>query len=264
MQAVCEPVQQYGNRSHQAECIPLGRYPAYGSDIDPEHNDKGLEFSNASIRRGFIRKVYLILLAQLITSLVVIVSLNFNKNVRLTVAENSWIFLLAMLIVFVLLVSLACNEDLRRKTPGNFIILGLLTLGESILLGVAACRYAPSEIFMAVSITTAVCVGLTLFAMQTRYDFTMMGGMLVSFLIILLLFGIITVFVGQGVMTTIYCALSAMLFSAYLVYDTQLMMGGKHRFSISPEEYIFAALNIYLDVVNIFLDVLQILGGSDA
>ena len=54
----------------------------------------------------------------------------------------------------------------------------------------------------------------------------------------------------------------ALIFSCYLVYDTQLMMGGTHAYSLSPEEYIFAALNIYLDIVNLFLYILAIFGGS--
>lgn len=111
-----EPVHQYGNRSHQAECIPLGRYTAYGSEIGQDDPDKGLGFCSASIRRGFIRKVYLILLAQLITSLVVIVSLTADKRVRLMVAESTWIFVVAILIVVFSLVALGCNEDLRRQT----------------------------------------------------------------------------------------------------------------------------------------------------
>ena len=44
----------------------------------------------------------------------------------------------------------------------------------------------------------------------------------------------------------------ALIFSCYLVYDTQLMMGGGHAYSLSPEEYVFAALNIYLDFVTFF------------
>jgi len=40
------------------------------------------------------------------------------------------------------------------------------------------------------------------------------------------------------------------------------MMGGKHKYSLSPEEYIFAALNIYLDVINLFMYILMIVGFS--
>lgn len=51
-----------------------------------------------------------------------------------------------------------------------------------------------------------------------------------------------------------------MLVFQYLVFDTQLMMGGKHKYALSPEEYIFAALNLYLDIVNLFLFLLSIIG----
>jgi len=57
-------------------------------------------------------------------------------------------------------------------------------------------------------------------------------------------------------------AAGALVFSLYLVYDTQLMLGGKHKYALSPEEYIFAALNIYLDVVQLFMYILMIVGGS--
>ncbi|RXM99587.1 1-aminocyclopropane-1-carboxylate synthase-like protein 1 [Acipenser ruthenus] len=46
----------------------------------------------------------------------------------------------------------------------------------------------------------------------------------------------------------------------YLVIDTQLMLGGNHKYSINPEEYVFAALNLYLDVIKLFLFILQITG----
>lgn len=79
----------------------------------------------------------------------------------------------------------------------------------------------------------------------------------------------------------VYASFGALLFCVYLIYDTQMMMGkepthslshailstnyfsgGKHKYSISPEEYIFAALNLYVDIVNIFMYVLTILGAT--
>lgn len=52
---------------------------------------------------------------------------------------------------------------------------------------------------------------------------------------------------------------AAVLFTAYLIYDLQMLMGGGAR-ELSPDEYIFASVNIYLDIVQIFLNVLQIIG----
>ena len=59
-----------------------------------------------------------------------------------------------------------------------------------------------------------------------------------------------------------YASIGALIFSLYIVYDTQLMMGGKHKYALSPEEYIFAALNLYLDIINLFRYVLIIVGIS--
>nr|CAI5839935.1 unnamed protein product [Callosobruchus analis] len=87
-----------------------------------------------------------------------------------------------------------------------------------------------------------------------------MGGVLFVAALILFLFGIIAIFIRSNIVNLIYASLGALIFSVYLVYDTQLMMGGKHKYSISPEEYIFAAINIYIDIVNIFMFVLQIIG----
>ena len=59
-----------------------------------------------------------------------------------------------------------------------------------------------------------------------------------------------------------YGSAGALVFSLYIVYDTQLMMGGKHKYALSPEEYVFAALNLYLDIINLFLYILMIVGAA--
>lgn len=98
--------------------------------------------------------------------------------------------------------------------------------------------------------------------MQTKWDFTAYGGILYVCVVILFIFGIIAICIPGKVLLLVYASLGALVFSVYLVYDTQLMMGGKHKYSISPEEYIFAALNLYLDIINLFLYILALVGGS--
>ena len=88
-----------------------------------------------------------------------------------------------------------------------------------------------------------------------------MGGILVCLLMGLMIFGIVMIFVPYSkYMQMVYGGAGAILFSFYLVYDTQMMMGGDHKYSISPEEYVFAALALYLDIINIFLYVLRFVG----
>jgi protein lifeguard len=174
--------------------------------------------------------------------------------------ENNPLFLLiALAIMIVTLICMACCPNVRRKTPMNYIFLFIFTLAISFLLGCVSSSYQASEVVLAVGITAAVCLGLTLFAFQTKWDFTLMGGILYVAALVLFLFGIIAIIIPGQIITLLYAAAGTLIFSVYLVYDTQLMIGGDHKYSISPEEYIFAALNLYMDIVNLFLFILMLI-----
>jgi hypothetical protein len=126
--------------------------------------------------------------------------------------------------------------------------------------------FETEAILIAVGLTAAVTIGLTIFAFQTKIDFTTCGGMLCAMLVILLIGGIVCAFFPGKWTTVAYGSAGALVFSLYIVYDTQLMMGGSHKYALDPEEYIFAALNIYLDVINLFMYLVMIiaaLGGDD-
>ncbi|XP_058124959.1 protein lifeguard 1-like isoform X2 [Anopheles ziemanni] len=246
-----------------AQPAPPNMPTAYGTGYDPETGSvKGFEFNDQSIRRGFIRKVYSILTAQLLITLGFIALFLYHRPTQLWVQNHQEMFWIALGVMIVTLISMACCGSVRRKAPMNFIFLTLFTLAQAFLLGVSSARFSREEVMLAVGITAAVCLGLTLFAFQTKWDFTVMGGVLFVAVLILMLFGLLAIFIPGKTMTLVYASAGALIFSIYLVYDTQLMIGGEHKYSISPEEYIFAALNLYLDIVNIFLYILTIIGAT--
>ncbi|KAL1403297.1 hypothetical protein pipiens_005724 [Culex pipiens pipiens] len=240
-----------------------GNAGALSVGSDPEDPDAcGFDFTDQSIRKGFIRKVYSILMVQLSITLGFICLFMYHEPTKVWVQRHPEVFWIAFGVMLVTMISMACCDSVRRKSPMNFIFLGLFTLAMSFLMGVTTARFSSQEVLLAVGITAAVCLGLTLFAFQTKWDFTVMGGMLFVAALVLMLFGLIAIFFPGKTITLVYASLGALLFSFYLVYDTQLMMGGKHKYSISPEEYIFAALNLYLDIINIFTFILSIIGAS--
>ncbi|XP_063976605.1 protein lifeguard 1 isoform X2 [Diachasmimorpha longicaudata] len=238
----------------------------YGSGYaeDPMQDEiKGFGFSEKTIRNGFIRKVYSILMVQLLITAAAISWFMYHAPTRRFVHSHPAVFWSVFIITIVLIIVMACCTNVRRKAPMNFIFLFIFTVAEAILLATVASSYNADAVLMAAGITAAVCLALTLFAFQTKYDFTGCHTVLFVALVVLMLFGIIVTFIdGSKVMHLVYASLGALLFSFYLIYDTQMMLGGKHKYSVSPEEYIFAALNLYLDVVNIFMYVLAIIGSS--
>ena len=59
-------------------------------------------------------------------------------------------------------------------------------------------------------------------------------------------------------MAILYCALATVVFSFILIVDTQ-MLGGDKENRISGEDYIIAALMIYVDIITIFIQLLSLL-----
>jgi len=53
--------------------------------------------------------------------------------------------------------------------------------------------------------------------------------------------------------------LMSIVYSIYLIIDTQLILGGKHK-SLSLDDYVLGAVLIYIDIISLFLKILQILG----
>ncbi|NXV96454.1 LFG1 protein, partial [Calonectris borealis] len=104
-----------------------------------------------------------------------------------------------------------------------------------------------------------VCFTVVIFSLQTKYDFTSCRGVLIICLVVLIIFSILCIFIRNRIMDIIYASLGALLFTCFLAVDTQMILGNK-QLALSPEEYIFAALNLYTDIINIFLYILAIIG----
>ncbi|XP_017868945.1 PREDICTED: protein lifeguard 1 [Drosophila arizonae] len=224
---------------------------------DESLDTKNLIFNDQTIRKGFIRKVYLILLTQLLFTCGVICIFMYHGPTKLFVRSNPIVVIVAMVVNLVVLISMACCETARRHFPVNFICLGLFTVTMSLMLGGVASFMDANLVLIAVSITALLVAALSIFAIQTKYDFTAMGGVLIAIVISLLILAFAGAFLRQTFGETAFACLGALFGSFMLIYDTQLIIGGTHKYQFNPEDYIFAALTLYIDVVRIFLYILR-------
>lgn len=212
------------------------------------------------MRLGFIRKVYGILLVQL-TLTVGLSSLGFIESFKIFLINNSYFVWIFFAIAIVTLLVLACFEGVARKVPLNYILLFLFTIAESMMICYAVAVSDWKIVLTAALLTLAVTIGLTIYACVTTTDFTWMGGLLFIGAILLVLLGLFSWLFGSF-LHTLYCVLGVFVFGVYLIYDTQLIMG-KFGKAYSIDDYVFAALNIYLDIINMFMMILSLLGGRN-
>ncbi|XP_034549807.1 protein lifeguard 3-like [Notolabrus celidotus] len=223
------------------------------------------QWESTLIRHAFIRKVYLILATQLAVTFSVVAVFTFVTPVRLFVIRYPGIYWASLVVYFLVYSILICCKKARRNFPGNFILLGVFTLALSYMSGTISSYYDTKAVFLAMGITATVCVIVTIFCFQTKVDFTSCGGFLCITSSLLMIIGIVTavVLVFQWVpwLHMLYAAIGAIVYTLFLVYNTQLLIGNR-EVSISPEEYIYGALSLYVDIVHIFLFTLQVSGAS--
>lgn len=102
-------------------------------------------------------------------------------------------------------------------------------------------------------------LGLTLYAIFTRTDFTIMWGIIIVIFVAMLMLGIFSIFVWSPFLHNLYCSLGVIVFGIYLVIDTQMVVGGK-RLQLSMDDYVVGALILYIDIIQIFLYMLELFG----
>jgi protein lifeguard len=225
--------------------------------FDIESPDNNYQDYHKSIRIGFIRKVYSILAIQLLIT-VSLASLAFEESINYFLKTHIFIFYIALVINIIVILVLMCFKSIARKVPINYILLFIWTICESYMVATATSFHDPMIVMFAAILTLAVVGALTLYACTTKTDFTYLGGLLFVLVTVLLIWGIFIMIFGFF-LYTLYCVFGLIVFSLYLIYDTQLIMG-KFNKEYGIDDYIIAALNIYIDIIQIFLYVLQILG----
>jgi FtsH-binding integral membrane protein len=176
--------------------------------------------------------------------------------------NGQWVYWTSYVVFLVTYIVLVCCKSVGRRFPLNMVLLGILTLSMGYMMGMISAFYKIDSVLIAVGITAFVCLGVTLFSFQTKYDFTSCFGVLFVMSLALMGFGLVCAFTYSRIMYTVYAGLGAVAFSIFLAVDTQLIMGGK-RHEISAEDHVFASLMLYIDICYIFLYILTLLGNRE-
>eukprot|EP00252_Welwitschia_mirabilis_P020173 TRINITY_DN4889_c0_g1_i1.p1 TRINITY_DN4889_c0_g1~~TRINITY_DN4889_c0_g1_i1.p1 ORF type:complete len:304 (-),score=-5.45 TRINITY_DN4889_c0_g1_i1:160-1071(-) len=229
--------------------------------IDLESNSSalypGISVSENALRWSFIRKVYGIISIQLLFTVVVasvVVSIPSVPKFFVTTGAGFALYIFLLILPFILLCPLYAYS---QSHPLNLVLLGFFTAAISFAVGLSCSFSSGKTVLEALLLTAVVVVSLTFYtfwASRRGQDFSFLGPILFVSIIILIAFGLIQAFFPLGkISTTIYGALAALIFSAYIVYDTDNLI---KRYTY--DEYIWASVALYLDVLNLFLSLLTI------
>mmetsp|Transcript_83258 Transcript_83258/g.193401 ORF Transcript_83258/g.193401 Transcript_83258/m.193401 type:complete len:244 (-) Transcript_83258:110-841(-) len=235
----------------------------YGNDIEAGgrmHMSPQVHLAVEHARRGFVRKVYSIIAVQLGATAVIAAPIAAASDVWLE--EHTSLFLFSTIGFLALTMGLMCGfQNLLRQYPANFVILACFTGAEAVSVGFFCAMFELQSVLWCFGATAFIAAALTVLAITTKVDVTAMGGYLRATALALFVLGLVGIFAGAPLLQAAYSFGGAVLFSGYLVYDTQLVVDGKHRQkSFCIDDYVLAALSIYMDLVRLFMFLLRAFG----
>ncbi|KAI4898414.1 hypothetical protein NFI96_023072 [Prochilodus magdalenae] len=247
----------------QGGCVADNLPPDGGMSepVDPATQFRISSFEDDTVRRAFIRKVFSVVTLQLLVTFSVVCVFTFSAVVKKAVQENLWVYISSYIVFMVVALALSISSSFSRTHPWNLIGLSVVTLSLSFMVGTVASYHDTTAVVIAMGSTLVISFTIIIFSAQTRVDFTICHGIIIILAVDLLMFGFFSIFFYSSVLQIVYGCLGALLYSLFLAVDCQLVMG-REKYGLSPEEYIFAALIIYLDIIMIFLYILMILGGG--
>ena len=175
-------------------------------------------------------------------------------------------YLHILLLVAQLALAFGLTSAVRNSTVG---VTWILFLGHCALMGFVVGTwlliYSMESVAFAFVMTALYFGGMAVFGFVTGIDLSRMRNILLTGLIFLIIANIAMWFIpAVGAAEQVICTIGVVIFLAYTAYDTQMIRRLYASFRNDEEMLkkasIYAALQLCLDFVNMFLYILRLMG----
>lgn len=204
-------------------------------------------------RATLVRRTYAVVFASVVvTAIGVRVALGVPALLDMVI-RHPWLSLIAAF------VPLIAAGRFQRTFPANLGLVLLFTFVMGVIIAPAlllAERNQPGVVLQAGLLTLSTFAILTGYAFVSRRDFSAWGSFLITGLWVLIATSLLNLFFRNETAGLWLAGVSVFLFSGLLIYDTWRL-----RNVYGPDDYVMAAVAIYLDLLNIFMAILRLLGG---
>ena len=204
-------------------------------------------------------KIFLWLFVGLIITFGIGYFVQSNENMMYNIfSGGNYIIIWIVEIVLGIVLSLAINKIPAPVAAALYLLYAGLT---GLTFGTIFIAYNLESIIWVFGVTSVSMLVLGIFGYTTSLDLTKFGSILFMGLIGLIQLSIVSLFVpGINMFLTI---LSLVIFLGYVAYDIHVIKNQMYSID-NPENYaIFGAFQLYLDFINLFIDLLRLFGRDD-
>jgi hypothetical protein len=171
---------------------------------------------------------------------------------------TKWLVIFAPLVAILAFAFASENFNKSQLKLFLYAFAGLMGLSFATIFAVYTMGSIVSA-FMGAAILFAVMSGYGYF---TRQSLDSMGKFMIVGLIAIVIASIVNMFIGSTVMQMVISALAIIIFLGLTAYDTQKIREAVSVDGDTGREEVIGALTLYMDFINLFLNLLQMFGGK--
>lgn len=191
--------------------------------------------------------------------------LSTNAQVMLYMKQHSGLMLFLVLAGFGISLILALGLRRMKVSTANGLFWTYAAL-TGVMFAPIFVAYTGSSIAMAFCSSAALFGGMSLVGYTTKKDLTSLGTFLFVGLIVVIVTSLINrFFLHNSALSLAMSAIMVLIFSGFTAYDVQNI---KQWYAQAPSNEmlsklaIFGAFSLYLDFINLFTNLLRLIGGS--
>jgi modulator of FtsH protease len=214
---------------------------------------QGVQVRTGAERATLVKRTYLLVLAGVAVTIAG-VAFTFTQPRLL-----QWVLAHPFITMLLAFVPLLMADRARTAFPANIGLTLLFTFTMGVMISPAMYYYArttPQLLPQAAMLTLSTFSVLTGYAWVSKRDFSAWGGFLIVGLWVLIGTSLLNLFFQNQSASLWLAGASVLVFSGLLIFDTWRL-----RNVYGPDDYVQAAVAIYLDLLNMFMAIVRLLGG---
>lgn len=165
-----------------------------------------------------------------------------------------------MALSFISQCTILCCRSVARKVPVNYMILAFFTACQAFFFSWVCTQYSTESAILAAGMTLFMTISLTIYAYCAKTDFTVCGSLFFVLSIGMIMLALFSMLISFNTWWhPMMAAISVVIYGLYLIFDTQMIAGGRSH-EISMDDYVLGALLLYVDIMMLFLELLRLFG----
>jgi uncharacterized protein len=213
-------------------------------------------------RSFFSRVFYNMTWALVLTALTAYGMANYPPFIHAIMSNTIGLFLLMALEV--VLVAALSRRIMTMSVGAAYVGLVVFSLVNGVTLSLIFLVYTLESIFIVFFAAAGLFLIMALFGHLTKKDLSPMGRFLYMSLFGIIIALVLNLFIQSSALMYMVSFAGVLIFSGITAYDMQFLKTMYESTSFSPEQYekiaLYGALKLYLDLINLFLDLLRLFG----